>query len=97
MANKSRSSRNSLTIRSKVTLNRILEITDNSVKIEINEKGTTSIHIILGLSSFKTSKILFVVFEPLKYTPFFHMSRMPNRKSVFALAGGPMIVIVLSV
>jgi hypothetical protein len=40
MANKSRSSRNSLTIRSKVTLNRILEITDNSVKIEINEKGT---------------------------------------------------------
>jgi len=41
MANKSpRSSRNSLTIRSKVTLNRILEITDNSVKIEINVKGT---------------------------------------------------------
>jgi hypothetical protein len=41
MANKSsRSSRNRLTIRSKVTLNRILEITDNSVKIEINEKGS---------------------------------------------------------
>ncbi len=41
MANKSsRSWRNSITIRSKVTLNRILEITDNSVKIEINEKGT---------------------------------------------------------
>jgi hypothetical protein len=41
MANKSsRSSRNSLTIGSKVTLNRILEITNNSVRIEINEKGT---------------------------------------------------------
>jgi hypothetical protein len=41
MGNKSsRSSRNNLTIRSKVTLNRILEITDNSVKIEINEKGS---------------------------------------------------------
>src|SRR5215831_7826544 len=41
MANKSSgSSQNRLTIRSKVTLNRILEITDNSVKIEINEKGT---------------------------------------------------------
>src|SRR5215831_14512839 len=36
MANKS--SRNSLTIRSKVTLNRILEI--KSMRIEINEKGT---------------------------------------------------------
>src|SRR5215470_3103156 len=34
------SSRVSLTIRSKVTLNRILEITNNSMKIEINEKGT---------------------------------------------------------
>jgi hypothetical protein len=32
--------RHSLTIRSKVTLNRILEITNNSVKIEINEEGT---------------------------------------------------------
>ena len=32
--------RHSLTIRSKVTLNRILEVTDNSVRIEINEKGT---------------------------------------------------------
>jgi hypothetical protein len=32
--------RHSLTIRSKVTLNRILEITNNSVKIEINDKGT---------------------------------------------------------
>jgi hypothetical protein len=41
MGNKSsRSSRNNLTIRSKVTLNRILEVTDSSVKIEINEKGT---------------------------------------------------------
>ena len=41
MANKSsRSSRRSLTIRSKVTLNRILEITNNSMKLEINEKGT---------------------------------------------------------
>jgi hypothetical protein len=41
MSNKpSRSSRRSLIIRSKATLNRILEITDNSVKIEINEKGT---------------------------------------------------------
>jgi len=40
MARSSRSSRNSLTIRSKVTLNRILEITNNSVRIEINEKGT---------------------------------------------------------
>ena len=32
--------RHSLTIRSKVRLNRILEITNNSVKIEINEGGT---------------------------------------------------------
>lgn len=41
MSNKSsRSSRRSLTIRSKVTLNRILEVNNNSVKIEINEKGT---------------------------------------------------------
>jgi hypothetical protein len=32
--------RHSLTIRSKVTLNRILEITNNSVRIEINDKGT---------------------------------------------------------
>ena len=32
--------RHSLTIRSKVTLNRILEITNNSVKIEINDEGT---------------------------------------------------------
>ena len=32
--------RHSLTIRSKVTLNRILEVTNNSVRIEINEKGT---------------------------------------------------------
>jgi hypothetical protein len=31
--------RHSVTIRSKVTLNRILEITNNSVKIEINDKG----------------------------------------------------------
>ena len=42
MSKKSSSSaaRRSLTIRSKVTLNRILEITNNSVKIEINEEGT---------------------------------------------------------
>ena len=42
MSKKSSSSaaRHSLTIRSKVTLNRILEITNNSVKIEINDKGT---------------------------------------------------------
>ena len=32
--------RHSLTIRSKVKLNRILEITNNSVKIEINDEGT---------------------------------------------------------
>ena len=32
--------RHSLTIRSKVTLNRILEITNNSVRIEINDEGT---------------------------------------------------------
>ena len=42
MSKKSSSSaaRHSLTIRSKVTLNRIIELTNNSVKIEINEKGT---------------------------------------------------------
>jgi hypothetical protein len=41
MSKKSRSStRHSLTIRSKVTLNRILEATSNSVKIEINEEGS---------------------------------------------------------
>ena len=42
MSKKSSSSaaRQSLTIRSKVTLNRILEITNNSVKIEINDEGT---------------------------------------------------------
>jgi hypothetical protein len=42
MSKKSSSSagRHSLTIRSKVTLNRILEITNNSVKIEINDEGT---------------------------------------------------------
>ena len=42
MSKKSSSSaaRHTLTIRSKVTLNRIIEITNNSVKIEINEKGT---------------------------------------------------------
>jgi hypothetical protein len=42
MSKKSSSSaaRHSLTIRSKVMLNRILEITNNSVKIEINEEGT---------------------------------------------------------
>jgi hypothetical protein len=41
MSKKSSSAaRHSLTIRSKVTLNRILEVTNNSVKIEINEEGT---------------------------------------------------------
>ena len=42
MSKKSSSSaaRHSLTIRSKVTLNRILEISNNSVKIEINDEGT---------------------------------------------------------
>jgi hypothetical protein len=42
MSKKSSSSaaRHSLTLRSKVMLNRILEITNNSVKIEINEEGT---------------------------------------------------------
>ena len=41
MSKKSKSStQHSLTIRSKVTLNRILEATSNSVKIEINEEGT---------------------------------------------------------
>ena len=33
-------SRHSLTIRSKVVLNRILEITNNALKIEINDEGT---------------------------------------------------------
>jgi hypothetical protein len=32
--------RHSLTIRSKVVLNRILEVTSNSVRIEINEEGS---------------------------------------------------------
>ena len=42
MSKKSSSSaaRHSLTIRSKVTLNRILEIKNNLVKIEINDEGT---------------------------------------------------------
>ena len=31
--------RHSLTVRSKVTLNRILEATSNSVKMEINDEG----------------------------------------------------------
>src|ERR1051325_7480972 len=35
----SATARHSLTIRSKVTLNRILEATSNSVKIEMNEEG----------------------------------------------------------
>ncbi len=41
MSKKSTSSaaRHSLTIRSKVKLNRILQITDNSLKIEINDQG----------------------------------------------------------
>src|SRR5690348_4941950 len=41
MSKKSKSStRHSLTVRSKVTLSRILEATSNSVKIEINEEGS---------------------------------------------------------
>ena len=36
----SAAARHSLTIRSKVTLNRILEATSNSAKIEINEEGS---------------------------------------------------------
>jgi hypothetical protein len=41
MSKKSKSAaRHSLTIRSKVTLSRILEVTNNSLKIEINDKGT---------------------------------------------------------
>ncbi len=36
----SAAARHSLTIRSKVTLNRILQITHNSLKIEINDQGT---------------------------------------------------------
>jgi hypothetical protein len=36
----SHASRHSLTIRSKVVLNRILEITNNALKIEINDEGT---------------------------------------------------------
>ena len=34
------SARHSLTVRCKVTLNRVLEVTNNSVKIEINDEGT---------------------------------------------------------
>src|SRR5262249_40064733 len=41
--------------------------------------------IILGLSPSRTSNILDVVLLPSKYNPSFLMSRMPNRKSVFAL------------
>jgi hypothetical protein len=41
MSKKSKSTgRHSLTIRSKLTLNRILEITNNSLRIETNEEGT---------------------------------------------------------
>ncbi|HYA82789.1 MAG TPA: hypothetical protein VEH06_04980 [Candidatus Bathyarchaeia archaeon] len=41
MSKKSMSAaRHSLTIRSKVTLSRILEVTNNSLRIEINDKGT---------------------------------------------------------
>jgi hypothetical protein len=36
----SRAARYTLTIRSKVVLNRILEITHNSLKVEINDEGT---------------------------------------------------------
>jgi hypothetical protein len=37
---KKSSARHSLTIRSKVTLSRILEATNNSLRIEINDEGT---------------------------------------------------------
>ena len=41
MSKKSKSAgKHSLTIRSKVTLNRILEITNNSLRMETNEEGT---------------------------------------------------------
>jgi hypothetical protein len=41
MSKKSESgAQHSLTIKSKVTLSRILEVTNNSLKIEINDKGT---------------------------------------------------------
>ncbi len=41
MSKKSKSAaRHSLIIKSKVTLSRILEVTNNSLKIEINDKGT---------------------------------------------------------
>jgi hypothetical protein len=41
MSKKSKSAaKHSLTIRSKVTLNRILEITNNSLRLETNEEGT---------------------------------------------------------
>src|SRR5215813_1982119 len=36
------SARHTLTVRCKVTLNRVLEVTNNSVKIEINDEGTIS-------------------------------------------------------
>jgi hypothetical protein len=36
----SRSSAHSLTVRCKITLSRVLEVTNNSVKIEINDEGT---------------------------------------------------------
>jgi hypothetical protein len=45
--------------------------------------------IILGLFSSSISNIRFVVLLPSKYTPFLYCI-IPNRKSVFALAGGPM-------
>jgi hypothetical protein len=48
--------------------------------------SSSSMQIILGLSSSRTSNSRLVVFEPLKYTPFpFLDSKIPNRKSVFAL------------
>jgi hypothetical protein len=51
--------------------------------------SNSSMQIILGLFSSRMSKIRFVVLLPSKYTPFLY-SIIPNRKSVFALAGGPM-------
>jgi len=48
----------------------------------------SSIQIILGLSSSRTSNILEVVFEPSKYMPFM-ISRMTCKYNVLALAGAP--------
>src|SRR5215469_1254263 len=47
--------------------------------------------IIFGLFSSRTSNILLVVLLPSKNTPFFD-SKIPNRKSVFTLAGVSRVV-----